>query len=498
MVSHVFAVSWGFVTHEPDDAAFFAMSLDLMCVAGFDGYWKRLNGAWTRTLGWTTDELMGRPLVEFAHPEDRERILAARAGLVEGTPLKAMVNRYLHKDGTYRWLSWRSVSDPVRRVVYAVARDVTAEKRAERQLMLADRLASLGTLAAGVAHEINNPLTYVTTNLELMLEEIEARPELSSWRELAIEAREGALRIGTIVRGLKTFARAEDERRAVIEIVPVIELAIRMTDNEIRHRARLVREFGATPRVLADDARLGQVVINLLVNAAQAIPDDQAGAHEIRVSTSTDADGHAVIEIADTGPGIPAALLERIFDPFFTTKPIGVGTGLGLSICHGLVESMGGTISAANGARGAVFRVVLPAAAGAPMRAPAIAHAPATRRASVLIVDDEPAVAGALARVLRDHDVTVATSAEDALARIATGARYDVIVSDVMMPGMSGEELHAELARRDPEIAGRVVFITGGAFTPAARAFLDRVPNERLDKPIDPVALRAVIARRVA
>ena len=494
-----------------ENAEFFEMSLDLLCVAGFDGFWKRLNPSWTRVLGWTAEELMSRPLIEFVHPDDREPTLTARDGLTKGVPLHGLANRYRCKDGSYRWLEWRSVSHVDRGLVYAVARDVTAEKEAQlerrelqRQLVFADRMASVGTLAAGVAHEINNPLAYVVANLDMLLEEI--RPfeagsfssRVTDWVELARDARQGAERIRKIVRGLMTFSRAEEERRTVVELRPVIEIAVDMAFNEIRHRARLVKDFGDAPAVEADDSRLGQVFINLLVNAAQAIPEGDVEGNEIRVVTSRDQSGAAVVEVRDSGRGIPPDVLGRIFDPFFTTKPIGVGTGLGLSICHSIVTSMGGRIEAENGDRGALFRVVLPAARAGASSAPPQpnAAAPASpRRASVLVVDDDPSVGTSLRRVLRQHDVTATTSAREALAIVASKGPFDVILSDVMMPEMSGVELYEALRARHPEAADRVVFVTGGAFTPAARDFLDRVPNERLEKPFEARVLRELVEK---
>ena len=494
------------------DAEFFEMSHEHLCVAGFDGYWKRLNPSWQRTLGWTREEMMSRPLVEFAHPDDREGVLSSRRRIIEGTPLVNHRNRYRCRDGTYRWFEWISVADPERQLVYAAARDVTDEihageerERLQRQLILADRMVSLGTLAAGVAHEINNPLAYVLANVEMLVEEIggmdaAALPaQAADWLQLAREAREGAGRIREIVRSLMTFSRAEKEKRVVLDVQPVIELAIRMSHNQIRHRARLVRDYGPMPNVEADESRLGQVFINLLVNAAQAVPEGNADGQEIRIVTSTDDAGRAVVEVRDTGPGIPEDVLSRIFDPFFTTKPIGVGTGLGLSICHGLVTSMGGQITAANGpTRGAVFRVALPAASARDEGASAGragAVAACLRGAAVLVVDDERAVGVSLARVLRGHDVTVVTSAKEALDRILADEHFDVVLADLMMPEMSGMDLYDELARRRPRLAERMVFVTGGAFTPAAKEFLDRVPNERLDKPFTTAAVRALVER---
>jgi two-component system cell cycle sensor histidine kinase/response regulator CckA len=342
-------------------------------------------------------------------------------------------------------------------------------------------------------------------NLGLLVEELGeagagAGPSAAEWAEMAKEALQGSERIRKIVRGLKTFSRAEEERRAVLDVRPVLELSINMAFNEIRHRARLVRDFGEIPLVEADDARLGQVFVNLLVNAAQALPEGDVETHEIRIVTATDAQGRAVVEVRDTGTGIPEHVLGRIFDPFFTTKPIGVGTGLGLAVCHNLVVALGGEITGSNQAtRGAVFRVVLPPASGALPEVPApVAPAASGRRAAVLVVDDERAVGVTLGRVLRDHDVTLVTSAREALELLLAEKPFDVVLSDLMMPEMSGMELYDELARRRPQAAERMVFITGGAFTPAADAFLARIANERIDKPFDATAVRELVRKFVA
>ncbi len=500
---------------------FFEMSLDLLSISSFDGFFKRVNPSWTKALGWSAEELMARPLIEFVHPDDRAATLAGREDLKANQPLIGLNNRYVCKDGSYRWLEWRSVGHLEREVVYGVARDVTNEREAERvlqeakdlqermqrQLILSDRLASVGMLAAGVAHEINNPLAYVVANLDLLQEEVSeaigapSEPALREWLEAVREAREGSDRIRKIVRGLKTLSRAEEERRSVIELRPVLELSVNMAFNEIRHRARLVKDYGETPLVEVDDARLGQVFINLIVNAAQAIPEGNSEANEIRIVTFTDALGRAVIEVLDTGPGIPASLLGRVFDPFFTTKPIGVGTGLGLSICHSIVTSMGGEISASNReGRGARLRVVLSAAANQPeadAASTALAGDVSSGRAAVLVVDDERAVGVILGRVLSHHDVTTVTSAREALDLIDGGRSFDLILSDLMMPGMSGMEFYDTVARERAEVAERMVFMSGGAFTPSARAFLDRVPNERLEKPFNLATIRGVVQKFV-
>jgi PAS domain S-box-containing protein len=352
---------------------FFDLSLDCMAVAGFDGFLKRVNPAWTRTLGWTAEELMARPSIELVHPDDRPATLAAREDLKDGTPLTRFTNRYRCKDGTYRWFDWRSVTYADRGLVYAVARDVTAEREAleerqriQAQLLTSERLAGIGRLAAGVAHEINNPLAFVTANLNSALREVRAHSEVEAedseaLAQLLTEARDGAERIGQIVRSLGTFARAGEDRRALVEVQPVMQLCLNLVHSELRRNARLVEAYGPTPVVEVDEARLSEVFMNLLVNAAQAIAPGNPEANEIRIETSTDASGRAAIDISDTGRGIPPRDLARIFDPFFTTRA--GGSGLGLSICHNLVTAMNGEVTVrSQEGRGSTFRVLLPAA----------------------------------------------------------------------------------------------------------------------------------------
>jgi CheY-like chemotaxis protein len=270
-----------------------------------------------------------------------------------------------------------------------------------------------------------------------------------------------------------------------------------MAWNEIRHRARLVKAYGPVPPVEGSESRLGQVVLNLLVNAAHAITEGSAEQNEIRVTTSTDAEGRAVLEVRDTGGGIAPGARQRIFDPFFTTKEIGVGTGLGLSICHGIVSAMGGTIAVdSQPGAGSLFRVVLPPASAAPpaSRFAAPAAAP-PRRCRILVVDDEPLIAAMLRRTLApDHEVVAAESGREALHRLVDDReRFDLVLCDLMMPEMTGMEVHAALARSAPDEAERLVFVTGGAFTPRAQAFLAGVPNRCIDKPIDVLQLRALV-----
>jgi PAS domain S-box-containing protein len=388
--------------------------------------------------------------------------------------------------------------------------DVTDLKRAQAQLMQSDRLASVGMLAAGVAHEINNPLTYVIASLEALGDQLavvgQRAPQipLEDMLQALEAAREGAQRVKHVVRDLKTFSRVDEGHRAPIDLRRVIDSAINVAFNEIKYRARLVKDYGASPAVLANEARLGQVFLNLVVNAAQAIPEGDVAANEIRVTTSTDQQGRAVAEVRDTGSGIPRQSLHRIFEPFFTTKPKGIGTGLGLAICRNIIAGLGGEILVESAVgEGTIVRVVLPPApsevAVEGSTKPVPAPAAQARRSRVLVIDDEPSICGALRRILgSEHEVHALTSARQGCDRIAQGDRFDVILCDLMMPEMTGMDLHAEVSALAPDQAQRIVLITGGAFTEAARDFLARVPNARIEKPFDSDTVRAVVRGMVA
>jgi CheY-like chemotaxis protein len=269
--------------------------------------------------------------------------------------------------------------------------------------------------------------------------------------------------------------------------------------SELRKRAELVRDLAPVAPVLGDEARLSQVFLNLIQNALQSIPGGLPEEHRVRVSTRTVPDGRVAVEVQDTGAGIAPEHLPRIFDPFFTTKEPGRGTGLGLSICHAVIASLGGRIEVESAVgKGSTFRVLLAPVAPEEARAAGFPAPPLPpRRARILVVDDEPLVGTVLRRTLTEHDVTVVQSARAALERLGGGERYDVVLSDLLMPEMSGMDLYRAVIVRAPELARRFVFLTGGAFTPAARAFLDQEGVDWVEKPFDAAALRSAIARKV-
>jgi PAS domain S-box-containing protein len=436
---------------------------------------------------------------EVMHPEDRKRVADGIRALIElGEEDWQDEYRMKRADGSYATVYDRGVviHDAGGRAVRMIGAimDISERREMQARLLLADRMASVGTLAAGVAHEINNPLAYVIANVDIALSELRKVPNADRLISSLREAKEGTERVRRIVGDLKTFSRADDAVRERVDLRSVVESSINLAMIEIRHRAKLVRELGDAPRVDANAGRLGQVVVNLLVNAAQAIEEGAVDRNTITVRTRTDDAGHAVLEIKDTGPGMPPEIRARIFDPFYTTKAVGEGTGLGLTICHGIVAALGGSIEVESDVgHGSLFRVVLPAARESDRVQRAMSGtAPPTepRRGRVLVIDDEPMIGKAVKLMLDEvHEVTPLVSAREALERLSAGETFDAIVCDLMMPEMTGMDLYAEATKRFPELARKFVFLTGGAFTPRARAFLESVGNARLEKPFDASAL---------
>jgi PAS domain S-box-containing protein len=467
------------------------------------------NPALVALLGATSaDEFVGRTWAEieaFIHPEDRESL---RPLLQEGQLGSRSVRelRFLRRSGEAVPVEAAhfAVSFDGRPCSMWITRDLTERRQMQARLMLSDRMASLGTLAGGIGHEINNPLAYVMANLSHLESEIfpglalEAgqREEL---RGLLAETQQGVQRIREITQQLRLFSQVEREARSTqVDVHRVLESAVRLAGNEIRHRAQLVRDYTDSLMVEAQEPRLGQVFLNLLVNAARAIPEGDVERNEIRIVTRQVKE-LAIIEIRDTGVGIPPELQERIFEPFLTLRPGGGTTGLSLSICLGIVTGFNGRMEVESKVgQGSVFRVILPAVATETLSSPpAAAPEPSTaHRGRILSVDDEPMIGVAIARALRqEHDVTALSSAREALAQLIRGERYDLILCDLMMPEMSGMDLYEEIARVAPDQAERVVFLTGGAFTPGARDFLGRVKNRCMEKPFTTKELREVVRR---
>lgn len=493
-----------------------------LAVAGTHAVWDwdvvagrlQMEGELAHLLGLPAVGLRGdvRAIVGgFVHPDDRRQEVAAiEAHLRHETPLYESEHRALGTDGLH-WVRMRGQvvardadGRPMR--MAGVASDVTERRRLQARLELSQRMAGLGRLAAGVAHEVNNPLSSVVANLAWLDEELGGAS--ANVRQALTEARDGAQRVGDVVRGLKAFSRPGAAQRGPVDVRAELEAAIRLSRHELRHRAVLDVRIGDLPMVTADPHELGQVFLNLLMNAAQAIPEGRADEQRVSVDAKTDARGWAVIEVSDTGVGIAPEVIDRLFEPFFTTKPLGVGTGLGLAIAHGIVTAASGRIEVESRVgHGSTFRVLLPPApadtphpvaprpvAGHP---PAAAAAPedGPRRARVLLIDDEPLVARAAERVLSAYEVVSVASAAAALGLLEGRERFDAIVCDLMMPQMTGMELHARVAEQAPVLAAKFVFVTGGAFTESAAEFLRTTTNPWVEKPFDPERLRDAVAQ---
>jgi len=377
----------------------------------------------------------------------------------------------------------------------AIIRDLTNRREMEQKLLTADRLSSLGTLAAGVGHEINNPLTYISTNLALAREGTE-EPEV---KEMLDDAYEGVQRVARIVEGLSTFARRRRSADTEIDIHRAIDTAVKLVGHQLRHRARVdIDVEEGLPPVAGSEDDIIQVLVNVLINASHAIDEAPRGDHSITVTARLEA-GELVIIVDDTGCGISLENQKRLLEPFFTTKPVGKGTGLGLSICHGIVQGLNGQLSIQGRKRGARAEIRLPLTAPQSIPSKAPQPRPTPRRPiittmRILVVDDDPMVRRSLRRSLSKHDVTLAHTGERGLEACADEL-YDLILCDVMMPGISGTEFLTQLAESKPHQAERVVLITGGVFTPEERKRVDAMGARVLQKPITPEQLDETLAR---
>jgi two-component system NtrC family sensor kinase len=400
----------------------------------------------------------------------------------------------------------RVATDAKRLLTLSTALSRTVEERtrevveAREVLLRAERLSALGRLSASVGHEINNPLSYVVGNLEYATAELERGPSSSQVLSALGDAREGAERIRRIVRELRVFGKGSPQpHRELTSPSEALESALKLAGNELRCRARLSRELQTVPNVLADPTQLTQVFVNLLLNAAQAIPDEQSGTANsvITVRSRLQTDGRVAIEVRDTGRGISETDQKRLFEPFFTTKPLDQGTGLGLFVSLGIISSFQGEIEVESqlGA-GTTVRVLLPVAKTSTAPRQVSSRPPlAARDRRLLLVDDDILVARSIVRLLDEHEVEVVTSGKAALRRLLEhGPAFDLIFCDLMMPDMTGMDLFEEIERSRPLLAERFVFISGGGVTDRCRQFIENHHERVLSKPIDRRAIKRVLA----
>jgi signal transduction histidine kinase len=436
-----------------------------------------------------------------------EEILRVREEPIEGRDIRFR----LADKSVLTWVvNASAVTDDQKQLVGVVltGRDERELRKARSKLQITDRLATMGSLAAGVAHEINNPLSFVMSNLEFALEELETVSDGSALtqgvhseiQQALKTAYDGTERVAAIVRDLKSVSRVESDSISAVNINKLLDSASAMLQHEIRHRAVLEKDYGPDLMVLANEARVMQVFLNLIQNAAQALPVGSASANSITLRSRATDTGQVCIEVADTGCGIAEEDLQNIFDDFFTTKAVGVGTGLGLSISHRLVTQMDGTIEVESSIdEGTVFRVYLQAAQASPASKrkseTRAAVTPASRQ-RVLVIDDEAQIGQAVRRLLKkDYEVDLSLCGEDALD-LYEEHRHQIIICDLRMPEMSGPDFRLAVLARFPESSAAFIFMTGGEVD----ADHDNLAgaHQILEKPFSPSSLRDAVGKLVA
>jgi signal transduction histidine kinase/ActR/RegA family two-component response regulator len=388
-------------------------------------------------------------------------------------------------------------------------------KQAQAKLVHTGKLAAVGQLASGVAHEISNP----AMSLEVALAIIKrtagdllagagaaALPaeRAEKMRSALEDAEEAVGRIRRLTGDLRTFARTDDETPQAVQLDEVARVSSRLAAPTVRPRAELVLDLAPVPPVVGDRGRLGQVVTNLLVNAAQAVPEGAPAENTVAVSTRA-VDGEVLLAVEDSGPGVPPALRDRIFEPFFTTKPEGVGTGLGLALVAEITAAHHGRIRVTSGKRGgARFELAFPARpagrAAVPQAAAASAPAPAPApSARLLLVDDETLIIRLFSTLLgKTCKLVVAESGAEAVELLQGDRAFDLILCDLHMPGVDGIAVYEEVERLEPSLLERFVFTTGGAVTTRSREFLERVQPRVLAKPFPVDRLLALIRESTA
>ena len=478
------------------------------------------NQAALSRLGYTSDELLGSNPLHHVRQQDR-RVLRLSETQPDDDPLRTPVEVGLLTSD--REVVLVEIVDLVvhwagRGARAYFARDISVRRQLESRLAEADRLASLGTLAAGVAHEVNNPLTFVLHHLEDLAARLpelasdafdrgdsDEALELEALATRAAESASGARRIAATVRDLMAYARGDGDGLGSADLARSIDKAIQVAFNQIRHRARLVNEVTELPHVLGHEARLSQVFVNLLVNAAQAMEPGDAENNAITLRAEI-TDHEVCVRVSDTGPGVPPAVRDRIFEPFVSTKVVGEGTGLGLWVCHGIVRQQGGRILLEESpGRGATFSVHLrraqddaPSTRSLPPEGIAAPSGPSARQPRVLVVDDEELIGRLLTAGLSSiADVVAVTSGRAAQSHLTGDDAIDLVLCDLMMPDVTGAELFAWIEAHRPDLSRRVVFMTGGAFTDRDRRFLDEHRDRHLAKPFRLEEVRALVRASV-
>lgn len=386
--------------------------------------------------------------------------------------------------------------------IVVVFENITEVKQAEESLRRqqetlyeSEKLATMGALLASVAHELNNPLGVVQMQLDLLAGETKDK----ALQERVTELQQATERCIRIVQSFLALARRNPPQRTPMQLNAVVTEALQLLAHALHLDNVIVQQHLASdlPLIGADVAQLQQVVVNLLLNAQQALHQTSTSRQLTLTTYYNVAQKRVTLEVADTGPGIPFHLQARIFEPFFTTKPVGVGTGLGLSVCRGIVEGHGGTINViSHPGYGAMFRLELPAETTVAPETPESVVPPLapTPASTILIVDDEVGIARGLARLLRrdGHSVDTADNGRQALGMLQT-REYDLILCDLRMPDLDGPGLYRAVEAHQPHLLPRFIFLTGDTLSPDASSFLEQAGAPRLVKPFSAAEGRRVV-----
>jgi PAS domain S-box-containing protein len=450
--------------------------------------------------------LDARTLKAYIHPEDWEKVMES---FTMGFPSDniSLEHRVVWPSGDVRWVQslGTAVRDSNGEVVsvHGIHLDITDRKQAERELARSrdalhqsEKLAALGSLLAGVSHELNNPLAAIVGQAEMLEEDSQGTEFATRARKIAAAAE----RCARIVQTFLAMARQRAPEKALLDLNDIVAASLELTDYGLRTAGIAVRvTIGSNlPRVMGDSDQLHQVLVNLIVNAQHAMEGGEKFDKTLSIRTSADDKGSVVVDVMDTGPGVPEKMRLRIFEPFFTTKPQGQGTGVGLSFSHGIVEAHGGELTLEPSRRGAHFRITLPAAAEATLVAVPICPetgAEPARGGEALVVEDEADVASTLRELLEREGYRVTLASDGAAAlRVLERSDFDLILSDLRMPGVSGPDLHARIAETRPHLIERMGFVTGDTLGSSMDEFLRGCGRPVLEKPFTKIGVRCLIA----
>jgi PAS domain S-box-containing protein len=438
---------------EQERERFLAISSDLRVIISYDApSFRWVSPTFEPTLGWTAEEMTSRPWAEFIHPDDLDISLAEFAKLLTGHETFAFENRFRHQDGSYHWLSWKAQSYPEERVIYGAAIDITEKKQIEAQFYQTQRLESLGTLASGIAHDLNNVLTPMLAMAQLLRL---TQPDLDERTQQVLTLLETSAKRGAnMVKQILTFTRGTTGEPMTLQIIPLLQDVMGIIQQTFPQSIDLRTTFPETPlwSISADPTHLHQVLMNLCLNARDAMPyggeltltADNCEVDEVfaRMNFNAQVGQYVRVTIADTGEGIAPAMRDRIFEPFFTTKDQAKGTGLGLSTVLGIVKTYGGFVQVESEVgRGSQFKVYLPTTEE-PVSELEQELSPLQGQGElVLIIDDDPAIQFATQALLEQYQYTTMIAQDGIEALELYAKRRDeiqVVLMDVMMPNMDG------------------------------------------------------------